>query len=93
MTINSLKELNKLMVLCRKRGIQSITVDGITFHMSDQTPEMGNPIRKQGILTANNTPLSPGGITEDTKISMPDELTEEQLMFYSARPESFEEQQ
>ena len=84
MKIESLKELDKLMLMCKKRGVDSITIDGITFHITVDVPEM-----KTSYSTA--APTISTGISADTKI-VTDELTEEQLMFYSARPEAFEGQ-
>ncbi len=88
MTLNSLKELDKLMVICRKRGIKSITVDNVTFHMSDEVPKTSTYAPETG----TSYTAAPGGITADTKI-VTDELTDEQMLFYSARPEAFEGQQ
>lgn len=92
MTITSLKELEKLMVLCQKRGVSSITVDGITFHMSNATamkakattqaiPDYSNDIPEANI----QVPKFTGEITEPDTIPT-DELTPEQLLFYSAAP-------
>lgn len=77
------------MVMCRRRGVKSITIDGVTFHMSDDVPQSSIYIPQSSTTT---TTVAPGGITADTKIQT-DELTEEQLMFYSARSEAFEGQQ
>ncbi len=89
MTLNSLKELDKLMVMCRKRGVKSITIDGVTFHMSDQ--ELADTQNRVISTSVTQEGITPGGITADTKI-VTDELTEDQLLFYSARSEAFESQ-
>lgn len=88
MVVNSLKELDKLIQLCRKRGIQSIKVDNIEMHLGEQKPK--TTYKKDSLIKdwANN-PYNPGEITIPTSIpdtiETPDELTEEQLMFYSAQ--------
>lgn len=83
MKIENLKQLDKLMLMCRKRGIQSITVDGVTFHMSDLAPEMKTVFAGYNTLANTTNTVSPGGITADTKITT-DELTDEQKMFWSS---------
>lgn len=82
MTINSLKELDKLVLLCKKRGIKSIKIDNIEFSVEAAAPKASSTY----VPTTDKpgTMISPGGITEDTRIDMTDELTEEQLLFYSA---------
>ena len=81
MTLSSLKELDKLMVLCRKRGVKSITLDGITFVMSDEEPVTYKskldpqivPGLEESVYTQN----------EHLKIETPDALTQEQLLMWS----------
>lgn len=81
MTIGSLKELDKLLALCRKRGVQSIRVDNIEFHLG----EMPNKSTKQQLIRSIIAPdvFIPGGVGPDTHIET-DELTDEQKLFYSA---------
>lgn len=98
MTVNSLKDLDKLITLCRKRGVQSIKVDGIEFHLGAEP----RSAKRSAIMAEafpdipTITPYTPGGINESTEIVgidtniVTDELTEEQLLYYSARPESGE---
>lgn len=79
MVISSLKELDKLMLLCRKRKVSSIKIDNIEFRLDDQPEVKSVAPRVTSVYT---------GITEDTKIDMPDALTEEQLLFYSAQQQA-----
>lgn len=68
--ITSLKDLEKLLKLCRKQGVTEIKLKDIEFKLGDI------PMEKSGTLIADETdPLSnfPQG-----------ELTPDQLMFYSA---------
>ncbi len=78
MELKSLKELDKLMLLCRKRGVKAIKIDNIEF-----TIEIDEPVHSH-IASALPEIYTPGGISESTKIETPDILTDEQLLFYSA---------
>lgn len=42
MTITNLKELAKLMDLCRKKGVSNISVDGITLELGDAPTQARN---------------------------------------------------
>ena len=46
MKIDSLDELDKLIDLCRKKGISNIEVDGVKFEMGDPPPS--NYKKRQG---------------------------------------------
>jgi actin-like ATPase involved in cell morphogenesis len=87
-TINSLKELDKLMLLCKKRGIKAIKIDNIEFAIEDMVssiaPKASNklPYTAPDLITGS---FDPGTISVNDKIDMPDELTQEQLLFYSAQ--------
>jgi len=101
MKIESLKQLEALLKLCRKQGVAAITVDGISLQLGS----MPVKAEKQSFMAENFpdipviTPYTPGGVTEQTKIVADsvaiatDGLTEDQLLFYSSRPEAFEGQQ
>ncbi len=86
MTINSIKELKALIRLCRSEGIKGITVDNITI-------ELGSKPYKQ---SKSNTPIAPeadirvpmfnGAVAsiETADVITTDELSEEQLLMWSA---------
>jgi hypothetical protein len=80
--IETLKDLEKLIKLCRKTGVSAITVDGIELSLSAQE----KPTR-----TKSNK-VVPGTLLEDTfdpgQIETPDQLTEEQLMMWSVGGEA-----
>ncbi len=78
MTISDLKDLKKLIQLCRHQGVDRITVDGITL-------ELGSAPIKETQSTRNATP-NPGIVTEDTSIETFDSLSEEQKLFWSSAP-------
>lgn len=77
MKIDSLKDLEKLVKLCRKVGIDAIKIDNIEFALAHQPTKLK-------ATTIAPAAYAPGGITEDTRIDMPDELTQEQLLMWSA---------
>ncbi len=92
MKIDSLKQLDRLLALCQKRGVTAITIDGIALALATKET-------KKAIVRHIDTTVFPeetisvpqynGGINEDTTIETIKEetLTEDQLLFYSARPE------
>lgn len=87
MTIKDLKDLKKLVKLCRDTGIDAIKIDGIEFALG-RAPQ---PTKIVQSYQAPSHALLPNGITEDTKIEI-EELTEEQMMMWSSQG-SIEEQQ
>lgn len=92
MKIDSLKQLDRLLALCQKRGVTSITVDGISLNLQSFTKKAKTVRQIDTTVFPEETVIVPqynGGINEDTPIEAINEetLTDEQLMFYSARPE------
>lgn len=83
MVVKDIKDLKKLIDLCQKTGVESIRVDGIEIHLGALPTKhtFPKPNYKQ------NQVFTPGGITEETTIPQAndEELTEEQLLFYSAQ--------
>lgn len=88
MKIESLKELDKLMQLCQKRGIDSITIDGIalTFHISSKPvkhnatslPDYSSDFPEANIPVPKFT-----GEIADVEIPETTELSKEQLLMWS----------
>lgn len=79
MKIENLKHLKQLIQFCLKNGVEAIEVDNIKMNLNlNHKPTPKSKARIQDKV------LAPGGITDDTKIHMPDELTPEQLLFYSS---------
>ena len=68
--ITSLKDLEKLLKVCRKQGVTSVSVDGITIAFGDAPFTM---TEAKAIEVANPYAAFPQN-----------ELTPEQLMYYSA---------
>ena len=91
--INNLKDLRQLISLCRKTGVSDVEIQGIKLHLGlmpfkrnksliDTFPEASIPVPQYQPLNAqetSNEAIEP--------ISMPDELSQEQLLFYSAKSE------
>lgn len=86
MKIDSLRDLNKLILLCRKHHLNHIEVDGIKL-------EFGNiPVKSRIYKPVSDfkSPYEdvkvpqPNIAPELTQIDTPDELSEEQLLMWSA---------
>ena len=96
MTIDGINDLRKVIRLCRDHGVTSIEIDGIKLQLSlkqpakasridyDAFPEASIPVPRYTPVNAQDTASEP----VQANIDMPDELTEEQAMFYSAVPEA-----
>lgn len=81
MKLESIKDLEKVIKLCRKLGVNAIKIDGVEFALSTLNHSV-KPKTFSDIATSTSS-FVPNGITEDMKI-VTDELTDEQLLFYSA---------
>lgn len=88
MEIKDLTELKAVVQACRKLGVESIKIGHIEFHLG--APQ-SKAIRRAKATTPTESAYVPGAgtITSEVKVNT-DELTEEQLMYYSSRPEAFE---
>lgn len=88
MKIENLKDLQKLIQLCRKLGVDAFEVGDIKMNLGPE-PIKYKASPKQTVQAA----LAPGGITEDTKIET-DVLTAEQMLFWSSQgPETITDNQ
>ncbi len=87
MKIDSLKQLDKLMQLCRKRGVSSLTIDGVTFHMSDMpvSRKVTKPTDYAQDFPEASIPVPQftGEIT-DPEQPKTDALTDDQRLFWSS---------
>lgn len=90
MTISSIKDLSKVIQLCRKTGVTSIEIDGIKLQLAPVSDKRRNiPVQIDAntfpeasiVVPAYNGEISPPETFKD------EGLTEDQLLFYSARPE------
>lgn len=95
MKVDSLKELKKLLTLCRQQGVQSIKLGEVEFHLGalpkkrskaidiDAFPEADIKIPQ---FQAIDKPIINPEVNQYVEDAIQtDELTEEQLMFYSAQ--------
>ena len=86
MKVNSLKEFKALVKACRSLGIDAMEVDGIKFNLgrlpqsSKYIPEVSNYSVEADI----KVPQFNGPIT-DVEVPATEQLTEEQLLYYSAQ--------
>lgn len=81
MNISNLKELKALIKLCQDTGVDSIKIDNIELTLGSAPIKYAQP--RQSSSKLDTTGISPGGITDRTRI-ITDELTPEQLLFYSS---------
>ena len=96
MVIKNVKDLKKVIDLCRKTGVSDIEIAGIKMHIGPIT-DYGASRIKTAVETFPEASVrvpaySPVNVQETAnavmeRIDMPDELSQEQLMFYSAKQE------
>ncbi len=80
MTIDNYKDLKRLMQLCREMGCLEFKIDNVEFKL-DGT----GPTPKQ-VKSTNKIITGLEAIQEETRISTPHALTEEQLLNWSSAP-------
>lgn len=84
MKIDNLKDLKKLIQLCRTTGIEAIEVDGVKMNLGP-TPVIYKQHKTPTTSSKDTiTTIAPGSITEEIQIPTTG-LTDEQLLFYSAQ--------
>ncbi len=83
MKVQNLKELQKVIQLCRKLGVEAIELDGIKMNLgpeprkSFKAPKVDQEVfPEESIKVPAFTPMPDKIVT--------DELSEEQLMYYSS---------
>lgn len=101
MTINSLKDLEKLIKLCQKTGVLAVKANGIELqlgvkpHKPSRPPRLEDPLASVSVPTPNlfdpvafaKAQAAKATAALKEQIEMPDELSDEQLLMYSARQE------
>ncbi len=84
-----MKDLKVLIALCRKTGVESIKVGDVELHLAPPAA----PIRRtRRSITKPMTTTTDGTQDVDDVIDMPDELTQEQMLFFSVTPPEGREQ-
>lgn len=78
MKLETLKDLEKLVKLCRKLGVETITVDGVALVLGS-APLVASSKKSPRVSSTS----IPGVYINDTTIET-DGLSDEDLLFYSA---------
>jgi len=86
--IDSIKQLKQIIALCRSAGVSDVKIDGIEMHLGPLPVKRSNKAatafsafpEAQVPVPAYNGPEQPGF----DKIDMPDDLSDEQKLFWSA---------
>ncbi len=88
---NSLKQLEKLMQLCRKQGIEAFEIGEIKFNLGSlpkvgkQLPSIDDSVfPEQNVQVPKFNGILPDEVPAQEKIKTADDMTEEQRMFYSS---------
>lgn len=83
MKLETLKDLDKLLLLCRKRGVRTCKIDNLEFHLED-LPEQAPKARRQVENVSGMTET----LTATDNVTIPtdgwDSLTDDEKLFYSA---------
>jgi hypothetical protein len=82
--LNDLKDLEKAIKLCRKLGVSSIKIGDVEFHLGSLEVNANKRVTASSKLLSTAAPV--GEIDEHTRIDISDELTEDQMLFYSSEP-------
>lgn len=77
MNLPDLKHLDKIIALCRRRGVSQITIDGVAIVLGD-APESTYKKKQKAAEAAPDTPIET------------DLLSEEALLFWSSSGETTE---
>lgn len=94
MTIDNLKDLKKVIQLCRDNGVSAIEIDGIKLQLNLKATthtkkSMSEPTLEEQIkVPAYNGPVTTA--EEDIQAGEFEGLTDEQKMFYSSAPGGIE---
>lgn len=81
MTLPDLKQLDKMIQLCKKRGVQSVEINGLKLVFAE---EPSKPTRSRKAKSTQGS-----GEVDDGKIES-DSLTEQQLLMWSVSDPSEE---
>lgn len=91
MQIDSLSTLRKVIKLCRENGVTSISIDGITMTITPiaQTKQESSIFDNLELPpeASMSVPQYKSEVQEEAEKIATESLTEEQLLFYSSRPE------
>lgn len=88
MQIDNLRDLKKVIKLCQDNGVTAIKIDGIEMTITPKaigTSKIDYDAFPEAHIPVPTYNSSASVETHDSPIDMPDELSEEQLMYYSAK--------
>lgn len=89
--ITNFKDLDKVMQLCRKNGVESIKIGDIEFKIDLSAQAITKPTKTKlpSLAEMHNAinPFDPTAPISDD-IRTPDQLTADQLLFYSSNGEA-----
>jgi hypothetical protein len=94
MIVKDLKDLQKIIQLCRKTGVESIKIDNVEFHLGalPKATKRNKNIDLEAFPESNiKIPQFTPVTTEETSttdVIATDELTDEQLLMWSAQDSS-----
>lgn len=88
MNIESLKDLEKVLKLARKLGVTTMKVDNIEFQLGS-IPERSkrSDFTSLELPPEANIPVPQYQVSSEAEKILTEELTQEQLLMWSARPE------
>jgi len=84
--LDTLKDLKRVIKLCRSEGVDSIRIDNVEIHLAQLPVKRPTTTQQLGDATTFSTIYTSNNITDETIIPTFDDLTEEQKLFYSAVP-------
>lgn len=87
MTVNTLKDLENVIKLMRRTGVEHIIVDGVEINLGPAPMVYKKEPKKASTKEIIDRVLNPGVAQTPTEDSMiiSDGLTEEQMLFYSSQ--------
>lgn len=90
MQVSTLKELEQLLKLCRRMGVETMTVNDMTFKLGDEPVKPVSASKKAQQMPEVNVPFQglPNTIEAKNEKILNDTLSEEQLLFYSVTGEA-----
>lgn len=85
--VKDLKGLKKFLQLCRQQGVESIRIEGLEVHLGALPTKAYRSRKPSKSFMDTMTPpdiFVPGGVMPEEKIET-DELSDEELLFYSSQ--------
>ncbi len=90
MKIENLSQFKKLVQLCREHGVTNIDIDGIKMNISPKPQTQANTqleLQPEAYVAVPRYAPIQAQETQDAPVINPDSLSDEQMLFYSAKGE------